>query len=233
MADLYYGLDTAVWPEAGLDVFKWIISNTPVSIAGFYLGPAPSHGEGSFMPHQEDLTALGYGLVPIYVGQQITGPGSHVMTAAQGTIDGANAAALMQAAGFAEGSCVYFDHEEGAPLENSRIEYDAALLQAVADGGYTACIYCSHTMGNAVFMQLSPANLWCFDVPTVAASLWSSPTPPAPRTTITEGTGVANASGWQYKDNTVWQPAGLPGKRLRVDFSVWSVPDPSAAPTSS
>ena len=72
------------------------------------------------MGRRAAMAAAGWGLAPIYVGQQIAGPGRHAVSGPQGAIDGAHAAALMAGEGFAAGACVYLDLEDGAPLQPPR-----------------------------------------------------------------------------------------------------------------
>jgi len=46
------------------------------------------------------IGGIGFRFAPIYVGHQHSAPGSQILTAAQGKLDGANAAQLALEAGF-------------------------------------------------------------------------------------------------------------------------------------
>src|ERR1700691_4592878 len=61
----------------GDDVMTWLRAHTNLQWCGYYFAPAPSHGDTSWMARRSALVAAGWGIAPIYVGQQITGPGSH------------------------------------------------------------------------------------------------------------------------------------------------------------
>jgi len=98
----FVGFDCLTYP--GIDEMTWLKANTNLGWCGFYLAPAPSHSDSSWRGSRSDLVALGWGLLPIYVGQQTTGPGSHSVSGAQGTLDGGDAAALAAAAGFPNGA---------------------------------------------------------------------------------------------------------------------------------
>src|ERR1700756_2183683 len=101
------GFDTSEFP--GTEEMAWLRANTNLVWCGYYLGPAPSHASRSWMEQRPALQAANWGIAPVYVGQQIRGPGRHIVSAGQGTIDGNEAAALLTRDGFARGSCVYLD----------------------------------------------------------------------------------------------------------------------------
>src|SRR5690242_8977257 len=95
----FAGFDRSTYPGDGQ--MTWLKQNTNLAWCGFYLAPAPSHANQSWMTKCAFLKGLGWGLAPIYVGQQTqTSHGSHNLTAAQGTADAQNAAMLAQQAGF-------------------------------------------------------------------------------------------------------------------------------------
>ncbi|MGO9060024.1 MAG: glycoside hydrolase domain-containing protein [Candidatus Binataceae bacterium] len=96
------------------------------------------------MGQRTALRNAGWGLAPLYVGQQIKGLGSHNVTGPQGTADGQDAAALLNAEGFVAGTCVYLDLEDGPPFASPRTDYVAAWVDAVQAGGFGAGVYCSH-----------------------------------------------------------------------------------------
>src|ERR1700692_1712966 len=108
----FVGFDCLAYP--GIDEMTWLKANTNLGWCGFYLAPAPSHSDSSWRGSRSDLVALGWGILPIYVGQQTTGPGSHNVSGAQGTLDGGDAAALAAAAGFPNGAFLYLDIEDGS-----------------------------------------------------------------------------------------------------------------------
>jgi Domain of unknown function (DUF1906) len=67
----YLGFDTGVYP--GDDAMRaWRTGNSPYSWAGYYL-KSPCHQDESWMGKRETLSAMGYGLAVLYVGQQTWG----------------------------------------------------------------------------------------------------------------------------------------------------------------
>jgi len=107
----YAGFDRSTYP--GDATMIWIWENTNLCWVGFYLAPAPQHGNQSWMHKYEFLKKVGYGFAPVYVGHQV---GSPNLTAAQGTIDGRDAASLSARAGFPRNATIYLDIEQGPPL---------------------------------------------------------------------------------------------------------------------
>lgn len=76
----WLGFDISAYPGNSAMQTWW--SSSPYYFVGFYLAPAPHHGNTSWMSRYNTLIGQGWGLVPIYVGRQ-AGDGS-LLTAAQG-----------------------------------------------------------------------------------------------------------------------------------------------------
>lgn len=159
---------------AGFDVFGYpadtvmtrIIQNTNLRWCGFYLAPAPSQWNTSWMTKRAFLQGLGWGLAPIYVGQQVSGPGSHKVTAAQGTLDAQNAASLANKAGFAKGSIIFLDIEQGPPAQAATLAYYGAwVTELVAHTNYAPGVYCSFSqVAQALFNADSRPVFWVFNI---------------------------------------------------------------------
>lgn len=67
----YLGFDTGTYPgDAAMRA--WRTGNSPYSWAGYYL-PSPCHQDDGWSGKRESLTAMGYGLAVLYVGQQTWG----------------------------------------------------------------------------------------------------------------------------------------------------------------
>jgi hypothetical protein len=159
----FAGFDRGGYP--GDAAMQAIIQNTNLSWCGFYLAPAPSHPDRSWMAKRAFLQGLGFGLAPIYVGQQVSGPGSHIVTAAQGTIDGQDAAQLATKAGFGPGSIVFLDVEQGPPVQPQTIAYCVAWVAALIANGCAPGVYCSHSgIAQALFNADNRPVFWVFNI---------------------------------------------------------------------
>lgn len=93
------GFDRSDYP--GDAVMAWLKANSNLVWCGYYFGVAPSHSGTSWMGKRAQLVAAGWGIAPLYVGEQVIGPGSENPSAAKGTTDGDEAVKFMQDEGFA------------------------------------------------------------------------------------------------------------------------------------
>src|SRR5271165_2416253 len=190
----FAGFDCSGYP--GDDTMNSLKANTNLVWCGYYLAPAPSHGNTGWMGKQPFLAAAGWGIAPVYVGQQVIRPGSQNPSAATGRVDGAQAAGYMTSEQFPANSYVYLDIENGPPLTQPQLDYLAAWSTAVVAGGYKPAVYCSHLLAAQV-AELQPAcRIWAFKVPAVNPPLANPYPQPDP-----SGSGFAGAAAWQLAQN--------------------------------
>ena len=219
----FAGFDCSDYP--GPNVMAWLKANTNLVWCGIYLGPAPSHPGTSWMGKRASIVALGMGIAPIYVGQQITGPGSKNPSLAQGTTDGGNAADLMVQEGFVAGSCVYLDLENGPPLTSALRDYVAGWCDAVSARSFQPGVYCSHAFAQEIHQLRTTARIWAFKVPTnvphpVPGTNFPTPDP--------SGSGYTGAYAWQLGQSCQLTVPGLPRDTLLVDLDAAVTSDPGA-----
>jgi hypothetical protein len=203
------GFDTSIYP--GGDNMAWFRDNCGFRYAGFYLAPAPNHGDASWMGQRDALAAAGWGFLPVFVGLQINDMG---LSSAAGTQDGSNAAALMRQAGFHTQSICYLDLESGTQPSGGYAAYIASWIAAVNSGNYVAGIYCSHVI--AAWCSAQTPYLWTFRIPS-GASGQTYPPEQIPQGSIASG-GVAT----QYRQNVF-----ITGNTTQIDINVSLVADPS------
>ena len=141
-----------------------LFDSTPMAFAAAYLAPAPSHGDTGWMPKVSQLRAAGWGIAPVYVGQQaVGGPGSHTLTAAQGTADAADAANLAQTAGLDAGSVVYLDVEIGGQLGPDFMSYISSWVLGMSAGSFRPGVYCSFSQTAAqITAAVGDIPVWVF-----------------------------------------------------------------------
>lgn len=219
----FAGFDRSDFP--GASEMAWLKANTNLRWTGFYLAPAPSHSGTSWMPQRAALAAAGWGMAPIYVGQQIAGPGRHVVSGAQGRIDGNDAISLMNTAGFAPGTTVYLDLEDGPPFKAPRTDYVANWIDAVAAGGFAPGVYCSHGFALDVHALRPAVRIWAYKVETTDPH-------PVPGINFPDlhpaGSGYPGAYIWQLGQNCQLTLPGAPATKLVVDLDTSLTPDPGA-----
>jgi hypothetical protein len=213
----YAGFDTDIFP--GMDTMSALKAQTNLVWCVAYL-VAPSHANSSWNGQHLALKMAGWGILPVYVGQQINGPGSHSMTYGRGFIDGADAASKMQDEGYAAGSMVALDLEDGAPFVDPRASYVSSWCRTVTKNGFAPAVYCSHAIAQAVADANPGVRIYAFKVPTVEITSETAPFP----TPDPAGCGFDAALAWQYRQNVNIQAGG---STLLVDLDSSTMPDPS------
>jgi hypothetical protein len=223
---MHLGFDRSAYP--GDDIMQSLWDNTPMAFAGFYLAPAPNHGDTAWMGKGDFLRQMGWGFLPVYVGRQA---GSPNLTTAQGTSDGDDATTLAQTAGFASDAVVYLDIEVGGTLTQAFLDYISAWTAEVAANGARPGVYCSFSQTAAqITGQVGDIPVWVFHPTDAGPSVidLGSETAPDP---LNSGFGAAIA--WQYRmslnghvDLTWTDGSGATKKLVQVDVDSAVVLDP-------
>jgi hypothetical protein len=219
----FAGFDSSDYP--GIAEMTWLKSNSNLLWCGYYLGPAPSHSSTSWMGQRKSLETAGWGIAPLYVGQQISGPGRHIVDSLQGKTDGNDASKLLSADGFVPGTCVYLDLEDGPPLVPPRTDYALAWIDAVKAAGFQPGVYCSHAFAADVHNHRPNARVWAFKVE-------SSQEHPFPGTNFPDshpaGSGYPGAFIWQLAQNCRLNLPTAPSRSLLVDLDSALTANPGA-----
>lgn len=218
----FAGFDRSDYP--GDAIMNWLKANTNLAWCGYYLAPAPSHPNTTWMTKLASLQASGWGVAPIFVGQQVIGPGSQNPSAATGVSDGNRAVSQMVQENFVPGSCVYLDLENGPPLTDVQSDYVGNWCDAVRSGGFQPGVYCSHSLALEVHSLQPNCRIWAFRVATTQSHPVPAPYPdPNP-----SGCGYIGAYAWQLGQNCVINVPPATLSSLDVDLSSAIVQDPGA-----
>ncbi|MFJ7250958.1 glycoside hydrolase domain-containing protein [Kitasatospora sp. NPDC098652] len=227
---MHLGFDRLDYPGDAL--MQSMFDATPMAFTGMFLAPAPSQPNTSWMSKVATLRGMGWGLAPLYVGQQAPGgEGSHILTAAQGTADALDARALAQSAGLEPGSVVYLDIEVGGTLTAAHMAYVSAWVAQMQLPAFRAGVYCSFFQtAQQVVTAVGSIPIWAFRVidsgPTQIDL--SSETAPDPA-----GSGFGAALAWQYRQSKNgaitlnWTDSGAPRQLVTVDMDSAVCLDPS------
>jgi hypothetical protein len=224
----FAGFDRLQYPGDATMTTLWTTTN--LKWCGFYLAPSPSQPYTGWMSKRNSLTAQGWGIAPIYVGEQQTEPtpdrSSHNPSTAKGIIDGDNAVDLAIAADFPVGSTIYLDIETGGPIANNLKDYYLSWVSQVITRGFQPGVYCSFLLARQFLALDSRPVFWAFNLnkfPTGAGKQYKTPFP-APE---------VNFSDLEFL--TLWQLSqginlDLPSGILNTyDLNSASVGDPSSA----
>jgi hypothetical protein len=218
----FAGFDRSDYP--GDSIVDWLQNNTNLVWCGYYLAPAPSHPSTSWMTNRARLAGNGWGIAPLYVGQQVAGRGSLNPSAQSGVTDGNAAAGLMRREGFRAGSFVYLDIENGPPLIQAQQDYVGSWCDTINAHGYGAGVYCSHLLAHSIHNLRGGCRIWTFKVATTQPHPVANPFPdPNP-----SGSGYIRAYVWQLGQECMINvpPANL--QILDVDLSSAIAADPCA-----
>ncbi|UXH76137.1 glycoside hydrolase domain-containing protein [Roseateles amylovorans] len=221
----FAGIDTDQFP--GLAALSWLKTQTPLAWCAYYLAPAPSHGDRSWCGQRAALLAQGWGVLPVFLGQQTVGPGSHQVNGPQGAVDGKLAVQLAQKEGFSAGATVILDWEDGSAPSPSALDYMRTWMLTVSAGGYQPGLYCSHVLAPSLVAAVAP------NPPLPPPPVWAwrvSETAPHPFAgdlrqldPIDPGhCGYPDAAIWQFEQNATLSLPGTPCDGLCVDLS-WSL----------
>jgi hypothetical protein len=214
----YLGFDVASYPGDGVVAWLW---GHGFRISGLYLNHRRGGPEDdSWISRRALLVKAGWGLAPLYLGWQTVNPnGSRASPPgdpmAAAATDAAEAARLMAKAGFAAGSAVYCDIEDGTPPSGACDTYLAALFSGIRTAGFLPAAYCSYLC--APWAAKKGVACWSFHIPAHNEGAIDPGNVPAAAID-------AGCIGTQFRQNV--HLSGLP---LAIDLDWFSVADPSRA----
>jgi hypothetical protein len=217
----YLGFDSATYPGDATMAWLW---GHGFRVSGFYLNHSRGGEDDTWISRRALLVGAGWGLAPLYLGWQLVDVQGNRLPApadpqATAATDAAEAVGLMRKAGFAPGSTIYFDIEDGTTPTGAYQAYLLGWMAAVASSQFVPATYCSHLLNPWAAGQDIPH--WCFHL----LAPQSGPYDPGglPQPAIDAGT-----IGVQFLQNI--HLAGLP---VRVDVNWFTLPDPSSADATS
>ena len=154
----YVMLDSLVCPSPAQLERIW--KHTNVWAHGFYLPETPSHTYSYYRGRRESFVDLGFGLAPIYLGQQLSGGGSKILTRAQGRKDAMDAAKKMKSEEFPEGDVCYLD-VEGGDWSADLVDYAAAWINETNNNtAYTAGLYAAPNVADLIITEAPRFVYW-------------------------------------------------------------------------
>jgi Domain of unknown function (DUF1906) len=249
---IFPGFDTGLYPgDAAMRA--WVRPNSPYHWVGYYLA-APCHRDASWTGKRELLSALGWGLGVLYVGQQMwEGRPDRVatsdttralddtlraegavqrsiicsrtlLTAAQGTAEADDAIAKTAADGFPPATHIFLDVERMTAIPQAMRDYYRAWVARVLADGRFRPAIYSHERNAAEIYADVRA---VFDAAGVRdePSFWVSRPSTFSLTSAPSDVGFRFARVWQ---GVIDARETWNGVTLRVDVNVADSPSPSA-----
>lgn len=215
----YAGMDSSGYPGNAFMEGLW--NETNIAFTGFYLGETSTlvgpccHESSAWMPTSSPgsvrtyLEGLGFGFLPIYVGQQENDsecPSCDTLTSAQGTDDANHASNLMDAAGFPAASVCWLDVELGGSLSTAFLNYIGAWVDQMNNNTeYWAGVYCSYDVSAGQIVSkvgASNVNIWVWDLNIDSCQEYSPFPKPTPSSAYSHATSLQYAQGCTISNGT-------------------------------
>ena len=209
----YLGFDRNIYPgDAALPV----LSKT-FSFSSYWLSPPPGEKANTWRGKRELLRSQGFGFLVLYLARETRQLKNEADAIAKGNEDAKNAAASAKLEGFAAGTIIFFDLEEGGRLPASYHAYLGAWYDELTKSGFRPGVYCS---GIPVKENASITITTADDIHNDAAlrdiAVWAfnDTCPPSPGCVFPQTPPSPAASGINYA--TVWQFAQSPRRKDRT-----------------
>jgi len=206
----YLGFDRNIYPgDAALPVLR-----KTFTFASYWLSPPPGEKQNTWKGKRELLLTHHFGFLVLYRGRDSSELKNETAAMEKGVQDSRDAVASAKKEGFAAGTIVFLDIEEGGRLPGAYHIYLRAWSEELKRAGFVAGVYCSGipvkeeaaiTITTAEDIRSQPP---LHDVVTWA---YNDACPPSPGCTFPANPPAPSASGIRYA--AVWQFAQSPRRR--------------------
>jgi Domain of unknown function (DUF1906) len=209
----YLGFDRNDYP--GDDAMKLL--RRDFSFTGYWLSPPPEEKINTWSGKRKLLRSMGFGFVALYKGPDSGELKTEVAAKARGTREGGDAVAFAKKEGFAEGTVIFLDIEEGGRLPDTYHPYLAAWSEALSSAGFRAGAYCS---GIPVKEGSHGTITTADDIRSHAATrdftfwIFNDVCPPSPGCAFLHNPPLPSRGGISYA--SVWQFAQTPRRKERT-----------------
>jgi hypothetical protein len=206
----YLGFDRNVYPgDAALPVLQKTFAFT-----SYWLSPPPGEKRNTWKGKRELFASHNFGFLVLYLGPDSGELKNETDAKEKGNKDASAAAAAAKEEGFAPGTIIFLDIEEGGRLPGTYHVYLRAWLEELKRSGLVAGVYCS---GIPVNEEPGVAITTADDISSHAPSheivIWAynDACPPSPGCSFPQNPPAPSASGISYA--AVWQFAQSPRRR--------------------
>ena len=246
----YLGFDRNDYPgDANLKLLRQTFS-----YAGFWLNQPPGEEANTWAGKRQAVQSAGFGFLVLFNGRLYSQLKTVANAARLGRSDAQAAVASARREGFAAGTIIFLDQEEGGRMLSQQKAYIYAWVDGVAAAGFRAGIYCS---GMAAKEDGGVSVVTAEDVRQNSGGrkivYWvaNDACPPSPgcafpqRSPSPARSGVEFAEVWQFaqspkrqdiaagcpanynRDGSCYPPGIDLAQRLQVDLNTAASPDPS------
>jgi glycoside hydrolase-like protein len=135
----YLGFDRNIYPgDAAVPVLRKTFAFT-----GYWLSPPPGEKTNTWLGKRKLLHSQGFGFIVLYRVRDSSEFKKSADASQEGTLDARNAATAAKNEGFARGTVIFLDIEEGGRLADVYHAYLRAWTDALVKAGYRSGAYCS------------------------------------------------------------------------------------------
>ena len=135
----YLGFDRNIYPgNAALPILR-----KTFSFSSYWLSAPPEERTNTWQGKRELLRSQGFGFLVLYLGRNTRELKNEADAIAKGNEDAKNAAASARLEGFAAGTLIFLDIEEGGRLPASYHAYLRAWYGKLTKLGFRPGVYCS------------------------------------------------------------------------------------------
>jgi hypothetical protein len=206
----YLGFDRNVYPgDASLPVLRKTFTFT-----SYWLSPPPGEKRNTWKGKRELLLSHGFGFLVLYRGRDSNELKNETDAKEKGIKDASAGAAAAKEEGFAAGTIIFLDIEEGGRLPPTYHAYLRSWLEELKRAGFVAGVYCSGIpVKEEPGVSITTANDIGSHAPSHEIVIWAynDACPPSPGCAFPENPSAPSASGIAYA--AVWQFAQSPRRR--------------------
>jgi hypothetical protein len=212
-ATAYLGFDRNIYPG---DNAVSVLRKT-FSFSSYWLSPPPGEKVNSWRGKRELLRSQGFGFAVLYRGRSTGEIKTEAIARQKGAADARNAAASAKVEGFASGTIIFLDVEEGGRLPAAYHAYLRAWTDALAAAAYRSGVYCSAIAvneGGGVTISTSDDIRSNIGAREIAYWVFNDVCPPSPGCGAPQNPPPVSASGAAYA--AIWQTAQSPRLKERT-----------------
>ncbi len=206
----YLGFDRNMYPgDSSLPILR-----KSFAFISYWLSPPPGERRNTWKGKRELLVSHGFGFLVLYRGPDSGELKSETDARVKGNKDAGEAAAAAKEEGFAAGTIIFLDIEEGGRLPATYHAYLRAWMDELKRASFTAGVYCSGIpVKEEPGVSITTADDISSHAPSHEIVIWAynDACPPSPGCAFPVNPPAPSASGISYA--AVWQFAQSPRRR--------------------
>jgi hypothetical protein len=206
----YLGFDRNFYP--GDDALPML--RKTFSFTGYWLSPPPEEKTTTWLGKRPVLLKEGFGFAVLYLGPDQKSLKTESDAAMKGQADARAAVDAAKREGFASGTVIFLDIEEGGRLPPAYHAYLRAWADALLASGYQPGVYCSAigvNEGHGVVITTASDIRTSESPRSIIFWVYNDACPPAPGCATNDAPRSPRSSGFPYA--SVWQFAQSPRRK--------------------